>query len=169
MTVMSAAAMLAVACADSPSSAHAGGSPPAGGAASVRSWVAYSQCVRSHGVPDFPGPDSSGQISGARMKDALREVSDSVARAATSACANLNPAEYGPPPLTPEQQEDYLKAAACMRSHGITNFPDPTFSAGGIDTRIPASIDTGSAQFTQARETCTRLIPAGLPGSSSGG
>jgi hypothetical protein len=99
----------------------------------------------------------------------LRQVSDSVARAATYACANLNPARQGSPALTAQQQEDYLRAAACMRSHGITNFPDPTFAGGSVATRIPASIDTNSPQFTQARQTCTRLIPAGLPGSSSGG
>jgi len=166
---MAAAALLAVACADSPSSAHHGGSPTTGGAASVRSWLAYSQCVRSHGVPDFPDPDSSGHFSGDGAKRALHEVSDSVAKAATYACANLNPEQYGHPALTAQQQEDYLKAAACMRSHGITNFPDPTFSGASVDARIPTSIDTGSPQFIQARQTCTRLIPAGLPGSSSGG
>src|SRR5262249_47413490 len=29
--------------------------------------------------------------------------------------------------ITPADQADYLQAAACMRSHGVPDFPDPTF------------------------------------------
>ena len=50
-----------------------------------------------------------------------------------------------------------------MRSRGITGFPDPTFPGGRLNLQIPSSIDTTSRQFTQAAQTCTRLIPAGLP------
>jgi hypothetical protein len=56
-----------------------------------------------------------------------------------------------------------------MRSHGITNFPDPVFSDGNVNLPIPSSIDTHSTQFTQAAQTCTKLIPAGLPYSRPGG
>jgi hypothetical protein len=169
MTVMAAAALLAAACGGSPSSAGSGGSPNAGGSASSSSAVAYSRCVRAHGVPDFPDPGSSGQIPKEAAVRALREVSDSRARAATYACANLNPAGQGSPTLTAQERQDYLKAAACMRSHGITNFPDPTFPGGRVNLSIPSSIDTRSRQFTQAAQTCTRLIPAGLPHSSGSG
>jgi hypothetical protein len=89
--------------------------------------------------------------------------------AATNACANLNPAGQGGPTLTAQEQRDYLKAAACMRSRGITNFPDPTFPGGRVNLSIPSSIDTKSRQFTQAEQTCTRLIPAGLPYSGNSG
>jgi hypothetical protein len=125
--------------------------------------------VRSHGVPDFPDPDSNGQIPKEAVVRALRGVSDSRARAATNACANLNPAGQGSPTLTAQEQQDYLRAAACMRSHGITDFPDPTFPGGRVNLSIPSSIDTKSRQFTQAAQTCTKLIPAGLPYSRPGG
>jgi len=98
-------------------------------------------------------------------------VGDSRAKAATYACASLNPGQESPT-LTVQDQQDYLRAAACMRSHGITNFPDPTFPGGHANfPRIAASIDTKSRQFTQAAQTCIRLIPAGLrpSGSGSGG
>ncbi len=168
ITVMAAAALLATACGGGRSSAGSGGSPNAGGSANAQA-VAYSRCVRSHGVPDFPDPGSSGQIPKEAVVRALREVSDSRARAATGACANLNPAGQGSPALTTREQQDYLKAAACMRSHGITNFPDPTFPGGRVSLSIPSSIDTKSRQFTQAAQTCTKLIPAGLPYSRPGG
>jgi hypothetical protein len=126
--------------------------------------LAFARCVRVHGIPNFPDPDSSGHFN----KQELRQlgVSDSRLRAAGTACQNLSP--RGQPPLTTQEQQDYLSAAACMRSHGIARFPDPSFSGGGVHFPIPSGIDPRSPQFTQARHTCQRLIPAGLPYSGSG-
>jgi len=170
ITVMAAAAVLAAACGGSPSSTGSGGSPTAGGSANSPSAVAYSRCVRAHGVPNFPDPGGNGQIPELAAKSAFREVSDSRAGAASNACANLYPVGQGSPTLTAQEQQDYLRAAACMRSHGITNFPDPTFPGGHVNLpRIPSSIDTKSRPFTQAAQTCTRLIPAGLPYSGNSG
>ncbi len=170
ITIMAAAAaLLAAACGGSPSSTGPGGSPNAGGSANSPSAVAFARCVRSHGVPDFPDPDSSGQIPKEAAVRALRRVGESRAKAATYACANLNPAGQASPTLTAQEQQDYLKAAACMRSHGITNFPDPTFPGGHVSLSIPSGIDTNSRQFTRAAQTCTKLIPAGLPGTRPGG
>lgn len=170
ITVIATALPAAACSSGSPSSAGAGGSPKAGGSANSSSGLAYSQCVRAHGVPDFPDPGSSGQLSKEAVVAALRGVSDSRAEAATGACASLNPAGQENPVLAAQDQQDYLRAAACMRSHGITSFPDPTFPGGQLNLQIPASIDTTSRQFTQAAQTCTKLIPAGLPhGSGSGG
>ena len=123
--------------------------------------------MRTHGVPGFPGPDSGGQIPKITSGQQVG-VSDSVLTAARGACQDLWPYQ-APPTLTDHERQDYLRAAACMRSHGITNFPDPTFSGGGVSFSIPSSIDTTSRQFTQDRQTCTRLIPAGLPDSSGAG
>jgi hypothetical protein len=53
-----------------------------------------------------------------------------------------------------------------MRSHGISGFPDPVFSGGGVMFPIPTGMDTNAPQFLQARQTCQKLIPAGLPYSS---
>jgi hypothetical protein len=162
-----AVALLAAACGSSPSSSGGPSSPPAGGGSSayLSHQLTFARCVRSHGVPNFPDPDSRGVFP----KTAIPGVSVSRLRAAEDACQNLAPA--GQPPLTAQDQQDYLKAATCMRSHGITNFPDPTFSGGGVHLSIPASIDTSSQLFNQARQTCEKFIPAGLPysGSQSGG
>jgi hypothetical protein len=53
-------ALLAAACGGSPTSAGSGGSPNAAGPANSRSGstrsLAYSRCVRSHGVPGWPDP-----------------------------------------------------------------------------------------------------------------
>ena len=175
MIVLATALAVAACSSGSPPSAgtsgtpQAGGSAKAGGSANSSSGLAYSRCVRAHGVPGFPDPGSSGQLSKQAVVSALRGVSDSRAEAATGACARLNPAGAENPVLTAQEQQDYLRAAACMRSHGIAGFPDPTFPGGRLNLQIPASIDTTSRQFTQAAQTCTKLIPAGLPHSSGSG
>ena len=168
ITVMAAAALLAAACSSSPSSTGSGGSPNAGGSASSPSALAFSRCMRSHGVPNFPDPPPSfnGKFPGSSPQQL--GISESRLRAVTGACQNLLPAVQGPAPLTAQDQQDYLRAATCMRSHGITNFPDPVFSGGTVHFPIPSSIDASSTSFTQARQTCERLIPAGLPYSGSG-
>jgi hypothetical protein len=127
--------------------------------------------MRSHGVPNFPDPDGSGQIPKQAVVSAARSVSDSQFRAAGNACAYLAPNGLGPAPVTvtAQDQQDYLRAAACMRSHGIANFPDPSFSGGSVHFTVPPGIDPSSPQFAQARQTCQRLIPAGLPYSGSNG
>jgi hypothetical protein len=135
--------------------------------------LAYSSCMRSHGVPGFPDPSGNGGVPKPAVVSALQAVGDTRAKAATNACNNLLPAGglggQPDPTLTPQQQQDYLNAAACMRSHGFAAFPDPTFSDGHFSLSIPSSINTKSAQFTQAAQTCTKLIPAGLPDSHTGG
>jgi hypothetical protein len=172
ITIM-AGAMLAAACSGSPPGSGSGGSPTAGGSANFSSGVAYSRCVRSHGVPNFPDPESNGQFNKRALIYALREVSDSLAKAATAACASLYPTRQENSTVTAQEQHYYLRAAACMRSHGFPAFPDPTFPGGHVTLpRAPSSIDIRSRQFKQAAKTCTKLIPAGLPysgNSASGG
>ena len=169
LAVTAGLVLLTAACGGSLSSTGTGSSPNAGGSASPQasslSALAFARCMRSHGIPNFPDPDSSGHFN----KHQLHQIGLSIsrARAAESHC----PYSAGPPPLTAQDQQDYLSAAACMRSHGITNFPDPVFSGGSVSLPTPVPIDTSSPQFTQARQICQRLIPAGLPysGSGSGG
>jgi hypothetical protein len=70
--------------------------------------------------------------------------------------------------ITPADQADYLKAATCMRSHGVPNFPDPVFENGSVTFTVRTPIDTSSSQYESALATCQKLIPAGLPYSSPG-
>jgi hypothetical protein len=50
---------------------------------------------------------------------------------------------------------------SCMRSHGVPNFPDPSFSNGQVEFPMLEHIaDIHSTQFTRAYRTCRKLIPA---------
>lgn len=172
LAITAGLAVLTAACSGSPSSTGSGTSPAPAGSGGSPSALAFSRCMRSHGVASFPDPPASfkGKFPGSSPQQL--GVSMTRLRAATSSCQSLLPVLPGQAPLTVQEQHDYMKAAACMRSHGITVFPDPVFSSGHVSFPLPSgSVDTGSPQFTRARQICQRLIPAGLPysGSESGG
>jgi hypothetical protein len=65
--------------------------------------------------------------------------------------------------ITPADQADYLTAARCMRSHGVPDFPDPTFGNNTVTFNIPPNIDPNSSQAKTAEAICVKLIPPGLP------
>jgi hypothetical protein len=143
---------------------------PSGGSTQATGLVAYASCLRSNGVPNFPDPDSSGGIPKDAVVSAFKAVGSSQAVAAQNTCRHLFPAGgslsgRAVQTITAQDQQDYLKAAACMRSHGFPAFPDPTFPNNSVQVSIPSSINQNSSQFTSAATLCTKLIPAGLPGT----
>ena len=149
-------------------------SPPGGAGRQATGLVAYASCMRSHGVPNFPDPTSSGGIPKDAVVSAFQAVSSAQADAAQNACRDLLPAGgslSGQPvqTITAQDRQDYLEAAACMRARGFPGFPDPTFQSGSVQVNIPASINQNSSQFTSAATICTKPIPAGLPGTHRSG
>jgi hypothetical protein len=161
ITVM-AAAVLAAACSASPSSTGSGGSPNAGGPANSSVPVAYSRCIRSHGIPKFPDPNSSGQIP----KEEILQlgVSTSVLQTAQRACQRLWP--YQAPSQAQQRQQltEDLKFARCMRSHGVPNLPDPTTGPDGPYFAISVSRDgfnPHSPQILAKAHECQHVLPAG--------
>jgi hypothetical protein len=129
----------------------------------------YAACMRSHGVPDFPDPIVQQSPDGRSVKVAVAGPAGGQTpafNAAANACKSLAPPRPTAPTITAAQQQDYLNAATCMRSHGINGFPDPVFANGGVNFPIPTGMNTESPPFLQARQTCQKLIPAGLPYSN---
>jgi hypothetical protein len=53
-----------------------------------------------------------------------------------------------------------------MRSHGVPDFPDPTFENNTVTFNIPPNIDPNSSQAKSAEAICVKLIPPGLPYSN---
>jgi hypothetical protein len=53
--------------------------------------------------------------------------------------------------------------AACMRRHGLPNFPDPRDDGNGYHLRYGPEngIDPRSSQFTYAQQACKKLLPNG--------
>jgi hypothetical protein len=148
-----------------------GGSPGVSSAASSTTAqqngaLAFAQCMRSHGLPDWPDPNSSGEFDKSKLRH-LRYSVSRVRAVGDGACNHLLVAPSTGPTITLADRADYLKAAACMRSHGLPDFPDPTFASNTVQTDIPSSINQDSSTFRSAASICTKLIPAGLPYSRS--
>jgi hypothetical protein len=61
----------------------------------------------------------------------------------------------------------FLSFSTCMRSHGVSNFPDPS-PGGGIHIAIGSGsgLDPRSPAFQSARQVCKKLLPGGGPPSA---
>jgi len=120
-------ALLAAACGGGPSSTGSGGSSNAGGSASSQSAVAYSRCMRSRAVPNFPDPSSGGGVP----KETAQQlgVSGSQLQAAQNACQHLLPNTGNiddDPAALHQWWSQMLHFARCMHSRGVPNWPDPS-------------------------------------------
>jgi hypothetical protein len=151
----------------------AGSSPSAAQKGSIaspsRSALAFTNCMRTHGEPNMSEPVIDGQSAHIRVAPGM-DPNSAQFTGANNACKHLLPANGVPTenPITPGDQTDYLKATACMRSHGVPDFPDPVFHNNNVAFQTPGTrIDTNSPQYQSAVATCQRLIPRGLPYSST--
>ncbi len=163
-----ALALLAAACGSSGSPAGSGGSPHTGGSASSSTsarLLAFSQCMRSHGVPLFPDPEP-GQTEiklPAPHGQPVYRVSSSQFNSALSACHHILPPGVGawyPRSDIPQVLRAMREFARCMRSHGITGWPDPTFdSQGRLGFIGPGSDNPPGSPTDHAVNQCHHLLP----------
>jgi hypothetical protein len=157
------------------SAAAAGAAASSGGGESSpgSKAVAFSACMRSHGVPNFPDPQISHNGSEVSVRIALPAgvgSGNSKFKSAQQACRKLLPGGGGvgpvnQPVVSPAEQTQYLKAAACIRAHRLPNFPDPTFSGGGVHIDHQR-LNESSPTFKAAVHACESLIPGGVHGGS---
>jgi hypothetical protein len=142
-TAVAAAALVAAACGGS----TAGTDTFAPGATYAQT-LAFAKCMRANGVPNFPNPDRQGNFNPANPEVQAMDGDGvppqgphtvSPQRNVLMQCRSVLPnAGTG---LTLQQIQQIsqqnlssgVKAAHCMRAHGITNFPDPVASSQGED------------------------------------
>jgi hypothetical protein len=148
-----------------PAAACGGGSPPGANRSDpVAQGLAYSACVRAHGVKNFPdpatGPNGNVTVSGAGI-----DMNSPQMQAAEQACRSLDPGGSGgvSQPLTAAQQQALLRWAACIRASGVPSFPDPAFSGGTPDFVFSAKPDPGMLRL--ALRACQQYL-SGVPGGS---
>jgi hypothetical protein len=136
--------------------------------------LAFSRCMRSHGVTNFPDPNSQGelQISGGSTNAGSNglDPNNPTLQNAQKACQSKMPKP------TPAQQaqavQNALKQARCMRSHGIKDFPDPQSSSGRISLSINGSagsdLNPNNPLFQAAQKVCMPNVPAPPSGGKGG-
>ncbi|HKU58681.1 MAG TPA: hypothetical protein VJP39_03665 [Gaiellaceae bacterium] len=142
------------------SSGKGGGAP--GFHIAMKGNLKFSQCMRSHGVSNFPDPNSGGQI-GIDSASGL-DPSSPAFQSAQKACRKYLP-NGGQP--TPQQlakaKASALKFSQCMRAHGVKDYPDPNFSGGGVSIRIGgkqgSDLDPNNPTFKAAQTACRGDLP----------
>jgi hypothetical protein len=174
--IATASLVLSAACGANPASTRSGISSSTGRTTSSQSTsspsaLSFSHCMRAHGVANFPDPASGGVLPKINVQPL--GVSNSQFQSAQSACQNLLPSNGGsvtecfstgdcPPALMQTLMNGMLRFAQCMRSHGVTNWPDPTMDSKGSPGFNLVAIqgtDWDSPQIDNTLGECQRALP----------
>ena len=107
--------------------------------------VQFAECIRAHGVSDFPDPNAKNQF------EYGVSVSPAVWKQATTACKDLQPPGTLSGKRTPKQQSASLRFAQCIRDNGVKDFPDPVNGEPLVNTyKIPSSNKPGGMAILNA-------------------
>ena len=159
--VLVAVAVSLAACGGSPSKGVAGvgstttTSPSSAAQTPLASAVRFANCMRSHGVTNYPDPSSNGR---AQSLNQINPSSPTFQRAYTACQKYLPNGEVGPPAPTAAQLRFALAFAHCLRKHGFPQFPDPLTTYGPGFTLGRGSIFPISARPSSSRRRSPRRL-----------
>jgi hypothetical protein len=137
----------------------AGGAGTAPQANAISAGVKFAQCMRGHGVPNFPDPGPSREIP----------IMQSPAfQSAQTSCQHLLGPGLASGPPSAQARAQLVEISRCMRRHGVVEFPDPRagsppssltgysviLGTGGYILAVPSSIDPASPRFRRAAAVC---------------
>lgn len=141
--------------------------------------LAFAQCMRDNGLPDFPDPEldqngnlqlfggggGAGQLGAdqSTLQAAFDECDQLIEGLISEAFRNIDQSEF---------QDNFLEFATCMRDQGI-DLPDPDFSGGfgpgeGGGRGLFGDINPQDPAFQEAAEECQDIFEGGL-GQRGGG
>jgi hypothetical protein len=131
-----------------------GGSSSSGASnSSTQQALKYAQCMRSHGVTNYADP-----VSGKSQSISGMDTNSPTYQAAASACQKYQPTNGNSTQGTSSAANTaQLKFAVCMRSHGVSKFPEGN-SGGGQQSLSQYGIDTNSPTFQKANQACSSLL-----------
>lgn len=159
MRILLGACLCAVAVAACGAAAKQGAGSPYG---PVSSPASLSRCMRANGLRNFPDPtqgsggvgfDGLTESSGDTLTVSGVSFSGPALKRAEKACKEYLPPGGPPPPVSESEKLKLLRFAQCMRSHGVSDYPDPTFGASGpAPTKAPPDLSGPVAQ--RAAKAC---------------
>jgi hypothetical protein len=161
-------ALLTVLCAAACGGSGQSGATGTNAASGVKQGLQLAQCMRAHGVPNFPDPSASGGIIIGQGSGI--DPQTPAFQAARQVCRKLLPGG-GPGPVKPTKAQftAALAFAKCMRTHGLPRFPDPlaSFPRGsgpfislhGMLFEPGPGLDPQSPAFQQAASRCGVPLP----------
>ncbi len=116
--------------------------------------VKFAECIRAHGVRDFPDPNGKNQF------EYGVSVTVTVWKRATTACKDLQPPGTLSAKRTPKEQSASLRFAECIRANGVKDFPDPVNGEPLVNTyKIPSSnTANGMTILNAAMQKCGDVL-----------
>ena len=126
--------------------------------------IAFAQCMRSHGISDFPDPSSSGTVSFSGNGSSDLSPGNAKFRTAQQACAKYSPGGVPTPAEAAKRLAEALRYSQCMRAHGISDFPDPSTKGGNIAIRLSgpnsnSDLNPNNPLFQSAQKACQGILP----------
>jgi hypothetical protein len=130
-------------------------SPGSGGGDSTQADLAYARCMRQHGInmPD-PKTDANGRTNWGERPAV--DPDDPKFQAARRACRQYRENGGQAQRPSPQQQQEMVAFARCMRQHGI-NMPDPT-PDGSLPNR-GSGVNPDDPKFKAAERACPGFRP----------
>jgi len=170
LSLLIAAVGLAACGSSTPGNAGNATTSQGNSAARAAQALAFSRCMRSHGITNFPDPNGGRihiQIQESPNSTNVNgvEVNGPAFRSAMQACRSYLPNGGHPSAAqTAKAKAQALAMSRCMRSHGVTSFPDPKFGSGpdggvGIQLNGPG-LDPNSPTFKAAQKACGSIFGA---------
>ena len=142
-----------------PTTAGSSSAPTAGSGSSTTAnstrQVRFSLCMRTHGEPSFPDP-INGKLTLTITKGGPLDPNSPQFQSALQACKSLAPPQLtGTSTQSTVSMNQIVKFAHCMRTNGVTNFPDPTQNGGFL---MSGNIQN-NPHFQSALQACRTLLP----------
>jgi hypothetical protein len=152
----------------SAAAAQGNGGQGTGGSGAARASVlhAAAQCIRQHGIPGYADPVLT---PGGQVYSDSRSVQDASQSLLTQ--ADLTPGNE--PPAPPQLVQAGVRAAECLRAHGLPNIQDPTARSpytpghgfGMNRSEMPAG-GKASPVWLHARQACDAQVTAEIQAST---
>jgi len=164
LVALAACSLLAACGSNSPSSSQSR-QPPTGHSLAHDAY-AFSRCIRDHGLTTFPELTVRSDANGQNPVVVPAQYLHTPAfKSGAEACGRLLP-EVGAPAgpsggraqsaqAQAAREQTILAFARCMRTHGVTKFPDPTLQGQlTAEMVVGLGIDLHSASFLRAVTAC---------------
>jgi hypothetical protein len=118
----------------------------------------WARCMRQHGI-NLPDPQFDAQGHSQQQLPSGAQTKSPKFKAADQACQKYLPNGGALEKPNPQEQQQMVQFARCMRQHGIADFPDPDNG----HFQWPGSPERDTPKFKAAQQACERAVPPARP------
>jgi hypothetical protein len=115
-----------------------------------------AQCVRAHGLPNFPDPVQNPRTGDWQMPQGTSKPPLNVMNACKSITNRLPQGKHDQPPSAADMAK-LRELARCFREHGLADWPDP--NADGAFPLPPRLTQLGKKGIMTQLQACKQQFP----------